>query len=183
MVRRLLVKGDLEGAVKVAEKLVEAERYHREALEGRRRVLGNDHPDTLNSISNLGWGMMADRMGFRSVFVWTLVMWLVAVAGLMLSTDLTGFFLAFVGIGAGMGGFLMAAQNMVLEFGNREDLPLRIAAANSAQEGVGAIGPLIGGVIVVFSGLEALFLTAGAFLLAAIALVLLRVDEPRHRSA
>jgi MFS family permease len=136
-----------------------------------------------NSISNLGWGMMADRMGFRSVFVWTLVMWLVAVAGLMLSTDLTGFFLAFVGIGAGMGGFLMAAQNMVLEFGNREDLPLRIAAANSAQEGVGAIGPLIGGVIVVFSGLEALFLTAGAFQLAAIALVLLRVDEPRHRSA
>ena len=82
-----------------------------------------------------------------------------------------------------MGGFLMAAQNMVLEFGNREDLPLRIAAANSAQEGVGAIGPLIGGVIVVFSGLEALFLTAGAFQLAAIALVLLRVDEPRHRSA
>ena len=77
----------------------------------------------------------------------------------------------------------MAAQNMVLEFGSRQDLPVRIAVANSAQEAVGAIGPLLGGLLAVFAGLEFLFVVAIAFQVAAIILVHLRVDEPRHRTA
>jgi hypothetical protein len=35
-------------------KLEEAERYRREALDRRRRVLGNDHPDTLEAMLSLG---------------------------------------------------------------------------------------------------------------------------------
>jgi hypothetical protein len=35
-------------------KLAEAEPYYREALEKQRRILGDDHPDTLNTINNLG---------------------------------------------------------------------------------------------------------------------------------
>ena len=34
-------------------KLSEAEPYHREALDGRRRVLGNNHPDTLISTGSM----------------------------------------------------------------------------------------------------------------------------------
>jgi MFS family permease len=134
-----------------------------------------------NSVSNLAWGAMADRSGFRGVFVVTLVLWILSVLGMIVSSSITGFVLAFIGIGAGMGGFQMAAQNMVLEFGSREDLPIRIAVANSAQEAVGAIGPLLGGLIAVYLGLDFLFGLAIAFQLAAIALVLSRVDEPRHR--
>jgi MFS family permease len=98
------------------------------------------------------------------------------------SDSLAGFALAFMGIGAGMGGFQMAAQNMVLEFGSRADLPVRIAVANSAQEAVGAVGPLLGGLIAAFFSLDILFGVAIAFQIAAIALVLSRVDEPRHRT-
>ena len=134
-----------------------------------------------NSVSNLGWGAMGDRTGFRQVFVVTLVVWIVSVLGMIFSGSLLGFVLAFVGIGAGMGGFQMAAQNMVLEFGSREDLPVRIAVANSAQEGVGAIGPLLGGFCAVAFGLDFLFALAIGFQVVAIALVLFRVDEPRHR--
>ena len=136
-----------------------------------------------NSISNLGWGVMGDRTGFRLVFVVTLVVWIASVMGMLASDSLVGFTLAFVGIGAGMGGFQMAAQNMVLEFGHRQDLPVRIAVANSAQEAVGAIGPLLGGLLAVTVGLEFLFGVAIAFQVAAIVLVHLRVDEPRHRAA
>ena len=136
-----------------------------------------------NSVSNLGWGVMADRTGFRQVFVVTIVLWIASVLGMIVSTSLAGFVLAFVGIGAGMGGFQMAAQNMVLEFGSREDLPIRIAVANSAQEAVGAIGPLLGGLLAVAFGLDIVFAVAIAFQVAAIALVLSRVDEPRHRAA
>jgi len=135
-----------------------------------------------NSVSNLGWGVMADRTGYRAVFVFTLVLWIASVGAMVASDSLTGFTLAFVGIGAGMGGFQMAAQNMVLEFGSRADLPVRIAVANSAQEAVGAVGPLLGGLIAVFFSLDILFGVAIAFQIAAIALVLSRVDEPRHRT-
>ena len=34
-------------------KFAEAEPYYREALEKRRRVLGEEHPDTLVSINNM----------------------------------------------------------------------------------------------------------------------------------
>ncbi|MDG2332978.1 MAG: MFS transporter [Myxococcota bacterium] len=134
-----------------------------------------------NSVSNLGWGLMADRSGFRQVFVVTLLLWILSVLGMVFSTSLTGFILAYIGIGAGMGGFQMAAQNMVLEFGHRDDLPVRIAVANSAQEAVGAIGPLLGGGLAVLFGLDILFAVAITFQVAAIALVISRVDEPRHR--
>ena len=134
-----------------------------------------------NSATNLGWGLLADRFGFRLVFIAAIGLWLLSVLGLMAAGDLSTFVLAFVGIGAGMGGFQMAAQNLVLEFGSRKDLPLRIAVANSAQELVGAIGPLLGGVLAVTFSREAVFWTAMTFQLAAIALVLIRVDEPRYR--
>jgi tetratricopeptide (TPR) repeat protein len=32
----------------------EAELLYRQALEGRKRILGSDHPDTLQSVNNLG---------------------------------------------------------------------------------------------------------------------------------
>ena len=40
--------------LQVQGKLAEAEPYYREALEKRRRVLGEEHPDTLSSINNMG---------------------------------------------------------------------------------------------------------------------------------
>lgn len=135
-----------------------------------------------NSVANLGWGLLADRNGFKRVFVLSLTLWVVSVMALMLSTTLSGFVLVFLGIGTGMGGFQMAAQSMALEFGSRADLPLRIAVANTAQELVGAIGPLLGGLLAVTLGRESVYQVAIAFQLAAIAAVLWRVDEPRHRA-
>lgn len=135
-----------------------------------------------NSVANLGWGILADRAGFKRVFVLSLALWIVSVIALMSADTLTGFVLVFLGIGTGMGGFQMAAQNMVLEFGDRSDLPLRIAIANSAQELVGAIGPLLGGILAVGFGREIVYEVAIGFQLAAIAVVALLVDEPRHRA-
>ncbi len=136
-----------------------------------------------NSVANLAWGAMADKTGFRQVFIASLGVWALSVAGMMAAESLTDFVWVFIGIGAGMGGFQMAAQNMVLEFGNREDLPMRIAVANSAQEGVGALGPLLGGIIAVSAGLNALYCVSIVFQVLAILMVLFWVDEPRNREA
>lgn len=134
-----------------------------------------------NSVANLGWGLLADRTGWKRVSAAALVLWIASVIALMQSTTLLAFVLVFLGIGAGMGGFQMAAQNMVLEFGRRSDLPLRIAVANTAQELVGTIGPLLGGVLAVTFGRETVYGTAIAFQIAAIAVLAIFVDEPRHR--
>ena len=134
-----------------------------------------------NSVANLGWGLLADHSGFKRVFEGALALWIVSVAALMAAETLPEFVLVFLGIGTGMGGFQMAAQNMVLEFGSRNDLPLRIAVANSAQELVGAIGPLLGGILAVAFGRETVFGVAIAFQIAAVGVVMSVVDEPRHR--
>jgi MFS family permease len=135
-----------------------------------------------NSTTNLLWGWVADRTGFRLVFLVSVSVWVLSVLVLMASDTVLGFGGAFFGLGAGLGGFMMSAQNMVLEFGLREDLPLRIAVANSASEFVGTIGPLLGSAIAIAFSYEALFCVAISFQLAAIARVMFFVDEPRRRT-
>jgi MFS family permease len=136
-----------------------------------------------NSTINLPWGWIADRRGFRLVFLASIGTWVASTILLMASSTLVGFAVAFFGIGAGVGGFMMSAQNMVLEFGKREDLPLRIAVANSSSELVGAIGPLLGAAILLAFPHEVLFWTAMSFQLLAALLVMVYVDEPRRRDS
>ncbi len=133
-----------------------------------------------NSATNLLWGWIADRTGFRLVYLVSMLVWILSVVVLMLSGSLLGFAAAFAGLGAGLGGFMLSAQNIVLEFGVREDLPLRIAVANSASEFVGVIGPLLGAAIALSSSHEIVFCVAIAFQLISI-FVMFFVDEPRRR--
>ena len=135
-----------------------------------------------NSSGNFGWGVMGDRTGFRLVFLASLGVWILGAAAIMVASNLLGFTLCFLAVGAGMGGFEMASHNMALEFGSRSDLPVRIAVANSAQEFVGFIGPLLGGAIAVAFSKPSLFVVAIVFQLSAALMVMIFVDEPRHRA-
>jgi len=131
--------------------------------------------------TNLLWGLLADRMGFRLVFAASLAIWIGAVVLLMQTADLEMLVAVFIGIGAGMGGFQIASQNLVLEFGARRDLPLRIAVANASSELMGAIGPLAAGLLIVSFSYASVFWIAIAFKLSALVALLLFVQEPRRR--
>jgi MFS family permease len=133
------------------------------------------------SVTNLLWGAIADRYGFRLVFLTALGVWILAAALLMSAHSLLALSVVMACLGGGQGGFMMASQNMVLEFGSRENLPLRIAVANSASELVAAVGLGSAGLLVAAAGYAALFWTQIAFQLAAIAWVALGVRDPRHR--
>jgi MFS family permease len=89
--------------------------------------------------------------------------------------------LVFAALGAGLGGFQMSAQNLVLEFGSRRNLPMRIAVANSASDLVAALGSLLGGVLILFFPFTLIFGIALACQAVALAAVLFFVDEPRAR--
>ncbi len=133
------------------------------------------------STTNLVWGFIADRRGFRLVFLLSLTVWILSSLLLMRSVELSALVLVFVGLGAGLGGFMMSAQNLVLEFGSREDLPMRIAVANSAAELVGVIGPILGGILAASWSYAAVFWVAISFKLAAVLVVTFLVAEPRRR--
>src|SRR5262245_2066520 len=132
-----------------------------------------------STVLNLFWGTVADRMGFRAVFLGSLGVWIAGTLALFETASFLGLVSVFVAIGMGSGGFVMGQQNLVLEFGRREDLPLRIGAANSTTEAVGVIAPLAGGVIAARYSFAAVFACAIAFKIAAAVLVQLRLREPR----
>ena len=133
------------------------------------------------SVGNLGWGWMADRRGFRLVFLASLSLSALAMGLLLAAASLAALAAVMVGLGAGQGGFMMSSQNLVLEFGSRENLPLRIAVANSASELVGVVAPLAGGLLAAGVSYPAVFWTAIAFQLAAVLWVARAVAEPRTR--
>ena len=84
-----------------------------------------------STVSNLAWGAIADRTGFRFTFLVSLIIWIAATALLMLAEGLLVALVVFIGIGAAIQGFQNSSQNLTLEFGERADLPARIAVALS----------------------------------------------------
>jgi MFS family permease len=134
-----------------------------------------------DTVTNLAWGYMADKSGFRSTFVVALIFWIAATALLMSVHTMPMFTLAFFGLGAAASGYQMSAQNIVFEFGHRDDMAMRLALSNTAESTMSTIGPLAGGVIVVSFGYLPLFSVSMLFEAIALVLLLVLVKEPRHR--
>ncbi len=155
-----------------------------------------------DTVTNLGWGLAGDRFGFRFTFALSLVVWIVGTLLLMaapglVSVHLPGsgggahggvmlgaqafIFMAFFGLGAAQSGFLMSSQTMVLEFGTRDDIPMRLALTTTAQGAMNTIGPLAGGVIAATLGYQALFGVSVGLLAISLAVLLVLVEEPRYR--
>lgn len=133
------------------------------------------------SLGPLLGGVVADRRGFRFVFLASLVTWMLAVVALMSTNGAVGLTFVFAALGAGLGGFQMSAQNLVLEYGSRRNLPMRIAVANSASDLVAAVGSLLGGALTFFVSFDVIFAISLAFQAVALVVVGFWVDEPRNR--
>ena len=131
------------------------------------------------TLSNLVWGFIADHRGFRLAFLISIGLWIASTLLLLFSEGLLFNILVFIGIGAATQGFQSTAINLTLEFGHRDDVPLRIAIANSSSEVAGAIGPLLGGVLAAWLGYEAVFICSVVFLILGGAMVNAYVPEPR----
>lgn len=129
---------------------------------------------------NLIWGSVADRHGYRIVMILTLAIWAGAHAELLLTTNIIGILIFFVLIGTAVGGFNQARQNLVLELGNDEDIPLRVATANMAVNAIGTIGPLLGGTIASTLGYPAIFILCIVMQLIALAILIGFIPEPRR---
>jgi MFS family permease len=132
--------------------------------------------------TNLGWGALADRFGNRFVFIASLATWILSTILLFFGGDIYILSLVFAGLGAGLGGFQISSQNMVLEFGDRQDLPMRIAISNAGNSLMMGVGPLMGGIVALYWSYTAVFGSALVFMCIALLMVAFFIDEPRNRS-
>jgi len=135
------------------------------------------------TLSNMGWGLIGDRRGFRAVLALALSVWIGSLFVLMGAHELAIVAVAFVGLGVGMGGFELSCTNLVLEFGLRQDLPMRIAVAQTAEQAMTVVAPLLGGVIIEVFSYEPMFWLTALLQAAALAVTVLKVRDPRLRSS
>ncbi len=133
------------------------------------------------TFSNLAWGALADRHGFRLALLVSIGLWIIATLALMASSGLLATTLVFIGIGAAFQGFQQSAMNLTLEFGERDELPMRIALANTASEMAGTLGPLLGGILAAALGYHAVFAASIGFLGIGGWMLIHHVPEPRYR--
>jgi MFS family permease len=136
---------------------------------------------TASTLGNLCWGQVADRAGFRTVFLLAATVWLGALTlALVPGVAAIGPITLFVLVGAGQGGIQMAALNLVYEFGDDVELGMRLALVNALGELMVAIAPLVGGAIADRWSYAALYGVASGFTALAAAAMYLRVP-PRGR--
>lgn len=135
-----------------------------------------------DTVSNLLWGNLGDRTGFRISFLLAVGVWIGSLVSLLAASTPAAVILSFCGLGAAASGYMMSATTMVLEFGSREDIPMRLALSTTVEGTIAAAGPLLGGVVVELFGARVLLQAAVAFLACALLVLLFRVREPRGRA-
>ena len=134
-----------------------------------------------DTVSNLLWGYMGDRSGFRSVLIVSIIGWVGATIMLLNLHTPIPIFGAFALLGASLSGYMMASQTMILEFGSRDDLPMRIAVSATAESITATAGPLIGGLVAEIYGYNVVFIASLGFLAAAFVVLVTAVRDPRKR--
>jgi MFS family permease len=134
-----------------------------------------------DTITNLVWGYLSDRQGFRSTFVISTAINIGGIAALLMSNSVETFALAFFLIGAGQSGFNMSTSNIVLEYGHPHDVPMRMALSNTAEGAAGALAPLLGAGLVLLAGYELSLWASIVTMAAALVVMIWKVDEPRRR--
>ena len=134
-----------------------------------------------DSLSNMVWGLIGDRVGFRASFIGSMALWIAATVLLLVAAAPFAVLVAFAGLGAAQAGFNMSSQTMVLEFGARDDVPMRLGLSQTAQGLMNTIGPAAGGVIAWLAGYSPVFVISIVFEAIALGLLIFVVDEPRLR--
>ena len=178
--RRFLIAQALAMAGRIAAPFYILIATHSMPLDGRTIGLLSLAFLGADTLSNPAWGQAGDRIGYRATFIASLAFTIAGFALLSLGGPRLATIAAFAAFGIGSSGYMMSAQTMVLEFGSREDLPMRIALSTMVEGGTSALAQLIGGILLVASGDRWLLATATALTLAAM-LMLLRVTDPRTR--
>ncbi|MHA6317699.1 MFS transporter [Altererythrobacter sp. CAU 1778] len=136
-----------------------------------------------DTVSNIVWGPLGDRFGFKIVYVLALLSTIGGVGLLIVGSTALPIYGAFVCLGIGGSGWMLAATTMVLEFGAQEDTPMRLALITTVEGAIAATGPIVAGLVVAAYGFMPLFAVVLASTIAALVFMIVKVREPRKLAA
>lgn len=133
------------------------------------------------TVSNLFWGWVGDRQGYRAVAVGTGVVKLVAVLLPLLSPSYTSFIVVFALTGMAFAGEWLALLNLTIELCPEEDKTTYVSLASTLSAPAHAAAPLLGGFIAAAISYHFLFVAALVMQIVGLAVLILAVREPRAR--
>ena len=133
-----------------------------------------------DTVSNIVWGPLGDRFGFKLVYVLALIGSIAGVGLLIIGSTAVPIYAAFVLLGVGGAGWMLASTTMVLEFGSSEDTPMRLAFVTTVEGAIAAIGPVLAGLLVAAQGFMPLFAIVLTALAVALAMLTMKVRDPRN---
>jgi MFS family permease len=136
-----------------------------------------------DTVANAIWGQLGDRRGFRAPLIIALCLSVLATTILLASDSLGWIFVAFVALGGSSSGYLMSSMLIVLEFGPREELPMRLAVSTTVEGALATLSPLAGGALMALAGYGAIFGLSLVFAAVALAVTVLRFRDPRGARA
>ncbi len=139
-------------------------------------------------IGSYVWGMMTNRFGPRNMLLWAIVLWLIALTGIVFSDDRMLFYLWGGLAGVGLGGVWTADRPLLINLLN-DDSRLGEFFGLYALSGrlAAVIGPLIWGTIIYFTGsmgnISYKFAIESLFIMMVVGMIILwRVPDARHVS-
>ena len=96
-----------------------------------------------DTLSNVLWGPLGDRFGFKIIYVLALCSSVAGVTLLIFGDTAVPIYAAFVLLGVGGSGWMLASTTMVLEFGEPQDTPMRLAFVTTLEGAIAASGPVL----------------------------------------
>ena len=134
-------------------------------------------------LSNALWGLLGDRRGHKLVMESSTVLWAVALAVALVAPSVWVYYLVFALVGAANAGFILSDLSIIMEFGPEAQRPTYIGLARTLSAPFLFAAPLLGGAVAQVWGYPWMFALALALTLVSLALLQLRVVEPRGASS
>jgi MFS family permease len=152
------------------------ERFH---LADAQAAIFTAVMSAVGMLSNALWGLLGDRRGLKVVMELATALWAVALVVALAAPSAWVYYAVFALVGAANAGFILSDLSIIMEFGPEAQRPTYIGLARTLSAPFLFVAPLIGGAVAQVWGYPWMFALALALTLASLALLQLRVVEPR----
>jgi len=132
------------------------------------------------ALSNLLFGVLADRRGHKLVLELSTLSGVLAVGVAAFAPAPAWFYAIFALIGASSAGFILSGIMIIPEFSTSDMRPTYIGVSNTLTGAVAALAPMLGAWLAGVLGYRGLFAVASLIGLVGFALLRWSVREPRH---
>ena len=136
-----------------------------------------------STLGFIGWGALSDLFGQKFLLVGSGLLWVTALAVLLLWPTQVALYLAFALIGLAQPGNMIGDLNMAMEFDSGPRRPSYIGMARTLTAPMLLVAPVIAGAVIGWSSYATMFMVSLGFALAALAVLVLGVTDPRRSSS